>query len=131
MPVCFRLGVRGYPTISVLEGSKVYDYQGRLTVQDLAGFVTEKQFLAKSKPRQISHVTSPLENLLNLWMEAKLKVWATTLLLLRAIGLGHLEEQFVVQLAYFCAITPFIIFLVALSFERHMLAKQLPPKEGH
>ena len=26
MPVCYRLGIRGFPTISVLKGGIVYDY---------------------------------------------------------------------------------------------------------
>ena len=94
--VCNRLGIRGYPTISVLDGNAIYDYQGKLTVSGLASFIKNKTYLVKSKARKISHVTSPYENVANALTIANLKVRAFTMLLFRAAGLGHLEEDFVI-----------------------------------
>ena len=94
--VCHRLGIKGFPTISVLEGSKIYDYQGRLTVDGLSKFVTSKKYLNKSKARRIRHVQSPYENLVNALTEMSLKCRAFTMLLFKFIGLGHLEEEFVI-----------------------------------
>ena len=55
--VCQRLGVKGYPTLAVLDDHFVYDYggKGRLAVKDLTNFVKEKQYLQLSKPRHIMH----------------------------------------------------------------------------
>ena len=114
MTVCNRLSIRGFPTITVLDGERAYDYQGRLNVQDLSQFITEKQYLRKSKPRRIWHVTSAWENLQNAFLTTKLKLRAFTMLVFRAVGLGHLEEDFVVQVAYVCALTPLLLFLIAL-----------------
>ena len=44
MEVCHRLGVRGFPTISVLEGDRVYDYQGKMNVNNLSKFVSNKVY---------------------------------------------------------------------------------------
>lgn len=55
--ICQRLGVKGYPTLSVLDDHFVYDYggKGRLSVKDLTNFVKEKKYLELSKPRHIMH----------------------------------------------------------------------------
>ena len=42
---CNRLGVKGYPTLSVLDGNHVYDYQGLLEVHEMTKFVKEKEYL--------------------------------------------------------------------------------------
>ena len=95
--VCHRLGIRGFPTISVLQNGRIYDYQGRLTVDKLAEFVTSKQFLTKSKARNIMHVQSAYENLENALYEVNLKCRAFSMLLFSLVGLGHLEEEFVIK----------------------------------
>ena len=60
---CNRLGVKGYPTLSVLDGNHVYDYQGLLEVHEMTKFVKEKEYLTQSKQRFLLHVTDPYENL--------------------------------------------------------------------
>ena len=40
--ICNRLGIRGLPTISVLHGSQIYDYQGVLSVRALSSFVNDQ-----------------------------------------------------------------------------------------
>ena len=94
--VCHRLGVKGFPTISVLEGGKVYDYQGKMRVGDLSRFITGKEYLTKSKARRISHVRSPLENLFQAATTTKLKMRLMTMFLFKAFGMGHLDEEFVI-----------------------------------
>mmetsp|Transcript_19879 Transcript_19879/g.26827 ORF Transcript_19879/g.26827 Transcript_19879/m.26827 type:complete len:97 (+) Transcript_19879:357-647(+) len=96
MQVCNRLKIRGFPTISVLDGERVYDYQGKLTVGDLSKFISDKEYLEKSRPRRISHLTSPWENLVNALAETKQKMLTFTMLLFQVVGLGHLDEPFVV-----------------------------------
>ena len=120
--VCFRLGVRGYPTISVLRGSHIYDYQGFLTVEGLSSFILQEEFLSKSKARLISHVTSPAENFLNHISLVNLKLRKMTMIIFAAVGLGHLEEEFAVQVVYVCALTPFLLFLIALVVDNRMAA---------
>ena len=39
---CYRLGIKGFPTLSVLDGNHIYDYQGKLSVRHLAKFVNDK-----------------------------------------------------------------------------------------
>ena len=94
--VCHRLNIRGFPTISVLEGARIYDYQGRLTIEGLSNFVSDKMYLERSKPRRIMHVRSPYENLVEALTEISLKCRAFSMLLFNFIGLGHLEEEFVI-----------------------------------
>ena len=53
--ICQRLGIRGYPTLSVLDGNYVYDYQGKLNVRDMTQFVKEKKYKELSKARHIMH----------------------------------------------------------------------------
>ena len=118
MQVCNRLSVRGFPTISVLDGERAYDYQGKLTVADLSKFISDKKYLSLSKPRRILHLTSAWENLVNALNTFRLKLRAFTMLLFRLIGLGHLDEDFCVQVIYVVAITPFLIFLIALYVEQ-------------
>lgn len=122
--VCHRLGIKGFPTISVLEGEKIYDYQGRLTVDGLSSFITKKIYLERSKPRRIMHVRTPYENLAEALHEMTLKCRAFTMLLFKFFGLGHLDEEFVIQTVYMMALAPFILFLIALVVERRQLQTQ-------
>ena len=69
-----------------------------MTVNDLSVFIREKQYLQKSKPRPIMHLTSPMENLINAMTEIKMKLRAFTMLLFRVVGLGHLEEALVIKI---------------------------------
>lgn len=105
----------------MLDGDYIYDYQGRLTVDDLSHFIKDKDYLKKSKPRQILHMQSAWENLVNALHVTKLKLRAFTLLLFRAVGLGHLEEQFIFQVVYVCMITPMVIFFIALFIESRQI----------
>lgn len=61
--VCHRLGVSGFPTLSIVSGEAIYDYQGALSVESLNSFVTQKQYERISRPRKILHERSPFENL--------------------------------------------------------------------
>ena len=36
--MCHRLGITGYPTLSVLDGDSVFDYQGPLDIRSLDDF---------------------------------------------------------------------------------------------
>ena len=81
MPVCVRAGVRGFPTISVLRGGHVYDYQGKLSVEHLSGFVSQEVFLKRSKARRLRHVTSPMENLELAMREFGMKLRKITMLI--------------------------------------------------
>ena len=119
--VCHRLGVKGFPTISVLQGNFVYDYQGKMRVGDLSRFITEKEYLKRSKARRITHVMSPVENLFQAATTARLKMRLMTMYLFKAFGLGHLEEEFVIQLVFVCALAPFVLYLIALVIERRQL----------
>ena len=124
MDVCNRLGIRGYPTISVLDGNSIYDYQGKLSVDGLAAFIKSKTYLVKSKARRISHVTSPYENIVNALTIANLKVRAFTMLLFKVVGLGHLEEDFVIQVVYMCALTPFLLLFIALYVDNKAIKEK-------
>ena len=62
-------------------------------------------------------MTSPLENLTNVFNVTNLKLRAMTMLIFKVAGLGHLEEDFVIQVVYVCALTPFVLFLIALVIE--------------
>ena len=121
--MCHRLGIKGFPTISVLDGDRIYDYQGMLTVHGLSTFITDKIYLEKSKARRISHVTSAVENLFNAMAVAKMKMRAMTMLVFRALGFAHLEEDFVINLVFMCALTPFLLYLIALVIERRNMDK--------
>ena len=46
------------------------------------------------------------------------------MLLFKAIGLGHLEEEFAIQVVYVCALAPFILLVIALVVENRILAKK-------
>ena len=115
--VCHRLGIKGWPTISVLAGSKIYDYQGKLNVEALSNFITEKTYLEKSKARQIHHVMSAWENFANAMTVTNLKCRGFTMILFKAIGLGHLEEEFVIKVVYMMAIIPMVLFFIAIGIE--------------
>ena len=119
--VCHRLGIRGFPTISVLDGDRVYDYQGKLTVANLSKFVTNKVYKEKSRPRLIRHVTSPWENFSIAVKEMNLKMRAFAMLMFRAFGLGHLEEEFVIQVVMMAAIVPMVLLMIALAIERRII----------
>ena len=43
------------------------------------------------------------------------------MLIFKFIGLGHLEEEFVIQTVYMVALTPFALFLIALVIEKRMI----------
>ena len=58
--------------------------------------MTKKIYLERSRPRWIYHVRSPYENLTNALTEMVLKCRAYTMLVYSFIGLGHLEEEFVI-----------------------------------
>jgi|TARA_B110000305_G_C19062439_1_gene457746 hypothetical protein len=57
------LGVTGFPTLSVLTGNAVYDYQGPLTVEALNDFIVNKEYLKSARARNIWHERSAVENL--------------------------------------------------------------------
>ena len=89
-----------------------------MTVEELSEFVTKEIFLTKSRARKISHVTSAYENLQLALTEVILKCKAFTMLIFKAIGLGHLSEEFVIQIVKVMAITPWIVLIIALALER-------------
>ena len=63
MQICHRMGVNGFPTLSVLDGAYVYDYQGALTVEALTSFVNNKEYLERAKKRPLLHEFTWRENL--------------------------------------------------------------------
>ena len=65
-------------------------------MEGLSSFILQEEFKTKSKARYISHVTSPLENLQNIFHVTNLKLRAMTMLGFKVVGLGHLEEEFVI-----------------------------------
>ena len=67
------------------------------------------------------HVRSPHENLVEALTEFTLKCRAFAMLIFKFIGLGHLEEEFVIQTVYMVALTPFALFLIALVIEKRMI----------
>ena len=126
---CQRLGVRGYPTLSVLEKRKVYDYQGKLDVRDMTKFVKEKEYLTRSKARHIMHVTSPWENLEHAIHEFRWTMWVIVHGLFKLAGLEYLGEEVIMRLALFMAITPFLIFLMLILNDARELRKQAANKK--
>ena len=50
-----------------------------------------------------------------------LKCRAFSMLIFSFVGLGHLEEEFVIKTVYCMALTPFILFVIALAFERRSI----------
>lgn len=75
-------------------------------------------------------MTSPLENLQNIFHVTNLKLRAMTMLGFKVVGLGHLEEEFVIQVVYVCALTPFVLFLIALVVENRIAAGKATAEEG-
>ena len=61
--ICHRLGVTGFPTLSVLTGNAVYDYQGPLTVEALNDYIVNKEYKKSARARNIWHERSAVENL--------------------------------------------------------------------
>lgn len=87
----------------------------------MSKFVTNKVYRAKSRPRLIRHVTSPYENFVIALKETNLKMRAFAMLVFKAFGYGHLEEESVIQMVMVCAIVPMILLIIALAFERRAL----------
>ena len=67
------------------------------------------------------HVRSEYENLVEALTEFSLKCRAFAMLIFNFIGLGHLEEEFVVQTVYMIALTPFALLVIALFIEKRMI----------
>ena len=67
-----------------------------MTVKDLSVFITEQVYKEKSRSRRISHVKAPMENFVDAMRVYVYKLKAITMLIFKALGLGHLEEEFVV-----------------------------------
>ena len=60
---------------------------------------------------------SAWENLANAMTVTNLKCRAFTMILFKAIGLGHLEEEFVIKVVYMMAIIPMVLFFIAIGIE--------------
>jgi len=61
--ICHRLGITGFPTLSVLSKNAIYDYQGLLTIESLNDFVINKEYAISGRARNIWHERSAVENL--------------------------------------------------------------------
>ena len=115
---CRRLGVKGYPTLTVLDESHAYDYQGKLQVEDLIDFVDKKMYKEKSRPRRLDVETTPWENLVRFKTMFALSIWHAVLFLFDKAGLGYLPEDLKFNISIATAILPIIILLVLLVYDK-------------
>ena len=66
---------------------------------------------------------------MNAMTVTNLKCRAFTMILFKAFGLGHLEEEFVIQVVYMMAIIPMIIFFIAIAVESRYYKKKNDSEE--
>lgn len=88
-------------------------------------FVKNKEYLEKSKPRHILHVTSVWENLSFELHKFRVTLWAIIHGVFKAAGLEYLGEEVIFRLVVFMAVTPLVILVALLiNDNREMRKKQ-------
>ena len=121
---CRRLGVKGYPTLTVLDKDHAYDYQGRLVIKDLISFVEKKMYLEKSRPRRIDVETTPWENLLRFKTAFSLSCWHAVIILFDKVGLGDLPDETKLHISIVSAIFPLVLLVILLIYDRMQIEKE-------
>ena len=123
MNICHRLGITGFPTLSILDGLAIYDYQGPLSLESLNSFAVDKLYKSKSHARRISHEKGFYENLTTALSEQLRVTWGIIMVIFEALGMGHYSDESKLNIVLYAAFTPILLFIGAIIIDTRALAK--------
>jgi hypothetical protein len=129
MNICLRLGITGFPTLSILEGAAIYDYQGPLSLESLNTFAVDRLYKKNSRARRISHEKGWHENLTTAVSEHIRVTWGILMVIFEAFGMGHYSEESKLNIVLYTAFTPILLFIGAIIIDYRALVKMEAEKK--